>query len=138
MIQHDDADPICDHTGICRPLNTDKGTSNCIFCGKELVEVDGEWKSWDWDLVLKQPSGVVKEFEKTPPVKYERIGTCGICGNRFDTLKDECPYCHTHYEYDVDVPDDVPTLPDNLKQAISQMIQDPDYQRIYNLTPPSS
>jgi hypothetical protein len=58
---------------------------------------------------------------------------CYICKTVFDLSMYSCPQCHTFYEYDEG---DSPSLPDNLKQAIAQMIQDPEYQRIFNLKPP--
>jgi hypothetical protein len=54
----DDADPPCDWTGVCKPPDSDddREVSSCIFCGKELVKVDGHWKTYDWELfVTKAP-----------------------------------------------------------------------------------
>ena len=42
--------PICDFTGVCMPISDTDTRSNCEYCGKELVKVDGEWKPWDYDI----------------------------------------------------------------------------------------
>lgn len=41
----------CDSTGICKPHPDHRLVSNCIHCGKELVERPiGLWVTWDADL----------------------------------------------------------------------------------------
>jgi hypothetical protein len=49
----------CDIAGQCEAPQNSRGITNCIHCGKELVEKDGEWWTWDADLFPTQkPQGV--------------------------------------------------------------------------------
>ena len=41
---------LCDIGGRCTPAPTTSNVSNCIYCGKELVQKDGKWYTWDADL----------------------------------------------------------------------------------------
>ena len=53
-------DPICDSTGSCSADPSDRGISNCIHCGKELIEKDGKWFTWDADLYKNpRPQGYI-------------------------------------------------------------------------------
>jgi hypothetical protein len=45
----------CDESGRCTASKTASGVTNCIYCGKELVEVGGSWYTWDADLVSLNP-----------------------------------------------------------------------------------
>lgn len=45
-----DREPACDIKGACVVSKGAKGITNCIFCGKELVERKGKWYTWDADM----------------------------------------------------------------------------------------
>lgn len=49
-----DAEPACDDTGICRPFDDDSTVCNCVYCGKELVKVGREWRTWDWEYFQRR------------------------------------------------------------------------------------
>lgn len=42
--------PTCDDTGICVAPARATGVTNCIHCGKELIQCNGQWYTWDTDL----------------------------------------------------------------------------------------
>lgn len=45
----------CDDTGICVAHPDVKGdVTSCIYCGKELIKIDGMWYTWDCDFHPKQ------------------------------------------------------------------------------------
>jgi dCMP deaminase len=44
----------CDISGICIPVSTSGNSSECVHCGKELVKINGEWKTWDFDIVARK------------------------------------------------------------------------------------
>ncbi len=46
----EEENPICDETGICVAPVRANGITNCIHCGKELVERNGAWYTWDMDF----------------------------------------------------------------------------------------
>lgn len=53
--------PLCDDAGICEAPEHDRGLTNCVHCGKELVEVNGVWLTWDYkDYEYPMPQGYVK------------------------------------------------------------------------------
>lgn len=39
--------PCCDYSGTCEAAPDAAGITNCIHCGKELHQRDGEWWTWD-------------------------------------------------------------------------------------------
>ena len=45
----DDEDVGCHHSGVCVAHEDAKLICNCIYCGKELHEIDGDWWTWDAD-----------------------------------------------------------------------------------------
>ncbi len=52
---------ICDDTGLCEAPVGARCIANCIHCGKELHEKDGQWWTWDAvDLPDPQPQGDVR------------------------------------------------------------------------------
>lgn len=52
-----DEEVICDDvTGVCVAPSYATGITNCIYCGKELVQhADGNWYTWDADLLTGHP-----------------------------------------------------------------------------------
>ncbi len=50
----------CDATGLCKALEGSKVITNCIYCGKELIEKDGKWYTWDADFHTDDP--VVQDY----------------------------------------------------------------------------
>jgi len=50
MSDSEDEEPTCDITGLCEAELDAKGISNCIHCGKELIQRDGQWWTWDADM----------------------------------------------------------------------------------------
>jgi hypothetical protein len=45
----------CDDGGTCVADPGAKGEiSSCIYCGKELIKIDGMWYTWDCDFHPKQ------------------------------------------------------------------------------------
>ena len=58
-------EPLCDMAGECEAPHDTRGLTNCIYCGKELVEKDGSWWTWDSDLHPTQnPQGYVQSLTK--------------------------------------------------------------------------
>jgi hypothetical protein len=45
-----DEDPACDNAGKCVAPKGAKGITNCVHCGKELIEREGRWYTWDVDM----------------------------------------------------------------------------------------
>ena len=45
-----DQEPACDISGRCVAPKGASGSTNCVFCGKELVERNGRWYTWDADM----------------------------------------------------------------------------------------
>lgn len=45
----EDGEPICGIVGQCQAGKGDRGITNCIHCGKELHEKDGQWYTHDAD-----------------------------------------------------------------------------------------
>lgn len=43
-------DVHCDNSGQCEAPRGARGITNCIHCGKELHEKNGEWFTWDADM----------------------------------------------------------------------------------------
>ena len=59
----DDEEIACDISGICEAPREARGITNCIHCGKELIEKDGKWWTWDADLHPRQePQGYVESL----------------------------------------------------------------------------
>ena len=50
-----DEEPHCDNSGLCKAPRGARDITNCIYCGKELVEINGGWYTWDWDLHGDEP-----------------------------------------------------------------------------------
>ena len=44
-----DREPLCNISGRCQAPSGARGITNCIHCGKELRERDGQWWTWDAD-----------------------------------------------------------------------------------------
>jgi hypothetical protein len=45
-----DPDNLCDISGVCcAPYGEEAGVTNCVHCGKELVKVNGQWFTWDYE-----------------------------------------------------------------------------------------
>lgn len=42
-------DPSCDDVGWCEAADGERRVTNCIHCGKELLEREGWW--WTWDAI---------------------------------------------------------------------------------------
>jgi len=47
--------PCCNISGACEAPHNAKGIANCIHCGKELVERDEKWYTWDADMTPEEP-----------------------------------------------------------------------------------
>lgn len=48
----DDGEYSCDWSGRCVADVADDSTiTSCVYCGKELVKIDGYWFTWDWEFV---------------------------------------------------------------------------------------
>jgi hypothetical protein len=45
----------CDNSGRCTASIEANGITNCIYCGKELHQRNGQWFTWDADLVTNDP-----------------------------------------------------------------------------------
>ena len=52
----DDDEPACEIVGKCVAPKEAKGSTNCIFCGKELVQRSGKWYTWDADIITDEPT----------------------------------------------------------------------------------
>ena len=52
----DEEEPACDISGRCVAPKGAKGITNCIYCGKELLERKGKWYTWDADLLTDEPT----------------------------------------------------------------------------------
>ena len=46
---------ICDVAGICVAPEGEHGIASCVYCGKELVERNGQWFTWDADIITANP-----------------------------------------------------------------------------------
>jgi hypothetical protein len=54
----DHEEPCCNNSGRCEAADGEHGITNCIHCGKELRERDGQWWTWDaTDHPDPQPQG---------------------------------------------------------------------------------
>lgn len=54
-------DPRCENFGQCEAPAGAKGITNCVDCGKELLEINGKWYTWDAYLYPNpKPQGRVK------------------------------------------------------------------------------
>ena len=51
---------LCDISGICCAPYGARGVTLCIHCGKELVEIDGQWFTWDYEF-KKNPQPQAQE-----------------------------------------------------------------------------
>ena len=51
-----DKEPACDVSGKCVAPRGAKGSTNCVYCGKELVQRGGKWFTWDADLLTDEPT----------------------------------------------------------------------------------
>lgn len=49
-------EPLCDISGRYEAPRGARDSTNCIHCGKELVERDGQWWTWDADMHESQQS----------------------------------------------------------------------------------
>ncbi len=56
-------DNECDISGVCTAPYGARTVTNCIYCSKELVEVNGEWFTWDFD---QSPNPRPQEQEGRP------------------------------------------------------------------------
>lgn len=52
---HDRSRNMCDNSGRCTADSEAKGSTNCIYCGKELIQRNGQWFTWDADLAALTP-----------------------------------------------------------------------------------
>lgn len=41
----------CDNSGLCTAAETSDTISNCKYCGKELIWKNGNWWTWDSDIM---------------------------------------------------------------------------------------
>lgn len=49
---------LCDNSGKCEAPPDARGITNCIYCGKELHERNGEWRTWDVHMTkYPEPQG---------------------------------------------------------------------------------
>lgn len=56
----DEDEAHCDNSGECEAPRGARDITNCIYCGKELREKNGEWFTWDADMVkFPKPQGPV-------------------------------------------------------------------------------
>ena len=57
--------PICNDTGICVAPAWARDITECVYCGKELHEIDGQWYTHDADL----KNGKVRPQSREPQPK---------------------------------------------------------------------
>jgi hypothetical protein len=43
-------DSHCDNSGRCMAPVGVRSITNCIYCGKELIEIMGAWFTWDYEF----------------------------------------------------------------------------------------
>lgn len=46
----------CDIAGQCEAPSGARGIANCVHCGKELHEKNGEWRTWDAEWIKNPKS----------------------------------------------------------------------------------
>lgn len=127
-------EPHCDHSGTCMAPEYATGTTNCVYCGKELRERSkGEWFTWDapedGDLPQSQAS---KIRHVAPPAKVDAV--CGHCkGDAFICAVTKqrwtecvCGWCERGPAHRIPCPDCHPSTPAR-RWRVFQALDPPHY-----------